>query len=93
MIVSQVSLNFDPVKEILKIQCQIYVLMKQVISLKKIQVTVKISFSPFFNHFSLSLNRKKRVLMRALRKKLQKQSFPEILLFKVAFRVRLAYSE
>ena len=31
--------------------------------------------------------------MRALRKKLQKQSFPEILLFKVAFRVPLAYSE
>ena len=28
---------------------------------------------PFFNYFSLNLNRKKRVVMRATRKKLQKQ--------------------
>ena len=31
MIVSEFSLNFDPVKEILKIQCQSYILMKKVI--------------------------------------------------------------
>ena len=38
MIVFQVSLNFDPVKEILKIQSQIYILMKKVIILKKMQM-------------------------------------------------------
>ena len=31
MIVSEFSLNFDLVKEILKIQCQSYILMKKVI--------------------------------------------------------------
>ena len=36
MIVFQ-ELNFDPVKEILKIQCHIYILMKKVIILRKIQ--------------------------------------------------------
>ena len=46
MIVFQVSLNFDPVKEILKIiLCQIYILMKKVIILRKIHVTMK-SFAP-----------------------------------------------
>ena len=35
MIVFQVLLNFDPVKEILKMQCQIYILMKKVIILEK----------------------------------------------------------
>ena len=30
-----VLLNFDPVKEILKIQCHIYILMKKVIILRK----------------------------------------------------------
>ena len=38
--------------------------MKRVIILKKIQVTMKTFIPPFFNHFSLSLNRKKRVVMR-----------------------------
>ena len=33
----QVSLGFDPVKEVLKIQCQIYILMKKVIILRKMQ--------------------------------------------------------
>ena len=37
MIVFQ-ELNFDPVKEILKIQCHIYILMKKVIILRKIDV-------------------------------------------------------
>ena len=37
---------------------------------ENIYVTVK-SFAPsLFNHFSMSLNRKKRVIMRAMRKKL-----------------------
>ena len=31
MIVFQVALNFDPVKETLKIRCQIYILMMKVI--------------------------------------------------------------
>ena len=59
MIVFQVSLNFDPVKEILKIRCQIYMLMKKVIILWKIQVTMNILPPSFFKHFCLSLNRKK----------------------------------
>ena len=33
--------------------------MKKVIILRKIQVTVKAFAPPFFNHFSLSLNKKK----------------------------------
>ena len=44
--------------------------MKKVIILKKIQVKMKTFAPPFFNHFSLSLKRKKRVVMRAIRKKL-----------------------
>ena len=44
--------------------------MMKVIILKKIQVTMK-TFAPlFFNHFSLNLNRKKRVVMRTIRNKL-----------------------
>ena len=53
--------------------------MKKVIIPWKIQVAMKAFIPPFFNHFSLSLNRKKRVMMRAMRKKLQKQSFIDIL--------------
>ena len=52
IIVFQVSLNFDPAKEILKI-------MKKVIILRKIHVTIKYFVPPFLNHFSLNLNRKK----------------------------------
>ena len=37
--------NFDPVKEILKIRCHIYILMKKVIILRKIHVKMK-SFAP-----------------------------------------------
>ena len=44
--------------------------MKKVIILKKIQVTMKTFATPFFNHFSLSLSRKKYVAMRTMRKKL-----------------------
>ena len=44
MIVFQVSLNFDPVKKILKIQCHIYILMNKV----NIHVTVKSFAPPFF---------------------------------------------
>ena len=40
MIVFQ-ELNFDPVKEILKIRCHIYILMKGVIILRKIHVRMK----------------------------------------------------
>ena len=35
MIVFQVSLNFDPVREIFKIRCQIYILMKKMIILRE----------------------------------------------------------
>ena len=38
-------INFDPVKEILKTQCHIYILMKKVIILRKIHVKMK-SFAP-----------------------------------------------
>ena len=79
MIVFQVSLNFDPTKEILLIRRQIYILMKKVIILGKIQGIMKTFTPPFFNHCSLSLNRKKRVTVRAMRKKLQKQLLAEIL--------------
>ena len=43
--------------------------MKNVIILKKIQVTMKTFAPPFFNHLSLSLNRKKCVVMTAMKKK------------------------
>ena len=79
MIVFQDSLNFDPAKEILKIRCQIYNLMKKVIILRKIQVAIKTFALRFFNHFSLRLNRKQHVVMRAMREKLQQQSFAGIL--------------
>ena len=45
MIVFQVSLNFDPVKEILKIRCHIYILLKKVTILSKTQVKMN-SFAP-----------------------------------------------
>ena len=44
MIVFQ-ELNFDPVKEILKIQCHIYILIKKVIVLRKIHMKMKF-FAP-----------------------------------------------
>ena len=77
MIVFQVSLNFDPVSKVLKIRRAIYILMKIIkimkimkINLRKIQVTMK-AFAPlFFIHVNLSLQRKKRVVMKAMRKKL-----------------------
>ena len=42
----------------------------KVVILRKIQVTVKNFAQPFVNHFSLSLSRKKRVLMRAMKREL-----------------------
>ena len=76
MIAFKLSLNFDLAKEMLKIQCQIYILIKKVIIPWKIQAAMKAFTPPFFNYFSLNLNRKKRVMMR---KKLQKPSFTGIL--------------
>ena len=69
MIILQVPLNFDPVKEILKIRCQIYILMEKVIILRKIHVTIKSFAPPFFIHLNLSLTRKKSAVIRAMRKK------------------------
>ena len=43
---------------------------EKVIILRKIQVTMKTFSPPFFNHFSLSLSRTKRVAVKAMRKKL-----------------------
>ena len=63
----QVSLNFDPVKQILEIRCQIYNLMNKVTILRKILVTMKTFAPPFFKQF---MNGKKRVVMRTIRKKL-----------------------
>ena len=54
----------------LKIRCHIYFVMKKVIILRKIHVAMKIFAPPILNHFNLNLNRKKRVVMRAMRKKL-----------------------
>ena len=59
MIVFQVSLNFDPAKEILKIRCQIYILMKEVIIMRKRQAAIKTSPPSILNYVSLSLNRNK----------------------------------
>ena len=70
MIVFQVSLNFDLAKEILRILCQVYVLVKKVIILRKIHVTIKSFTPPFFNCFILCLNIVKSMIMRAMRKKL-----------------------
>ena len=44
--------------------------MEKVIIREKIEVAMKTFAPPFFNNFSLNLNRKKRVVMRAMRKKL-----------------------
>ena len=50
--------------------------MKKLIILGKKHVAIKSFASTFFNdHFSLSLNRKKRVVMRAIRKKLNILTF------------------
>ena len=44
--------------------------MKKAIILKKTQVSMETFAPPYFNHFSLNLNKKKRVGMRTMRKKL-----------------------
>ena len=41
------ELNFDPVKEILKIRCHIYILIKKVVILRKINVKMK-SLAPLY---------------------------------------------
>ena len=45
--------------------------MKKVVILKKITSDNEDLLSTFFNHFSLSLNRKKHMVMGATRKKLK----------------------
>ena len=42
--------------------------MKKVIILKKLKVAMKTFAPPFFKHFSLGVNRKKSVVMKAMRK-------------------------
>ena len=80
MVVFQVSLNFDTAKEMLKIRYQIYILMKKVLKNSEENTSDNEEFCPpFFNHFNLSLNRKNRAVMIVIRKKLQKQSFTDIL--------------
>ena len=56
MIVFQ-ELNFDPVKEIMKIRSQIYILMKKVIILRKIHAKMK---------FLLDQRKKRNVFMPQL---------------------------
>ena len=51
-------IKLDLAKEILKIRYQIYILMKKVIILRKIQVTMKPFAPPFIKRFSLNLKRK-----------------------------------
>ena len=70
MIIFQVLLNFDQVKVILKIRCQIYILMTKTIILRKIQVQTKAFAPSSFNRFCLTLNRKKTVVMEGMTKKL-----------------------
>ena len=64
MIVFQVSLNFYTVKEILKIRCNIFILMEKVFILKKIHVAM------YFQLFQFEPEQKIPVAMRATRKKL-----------------------
>ena len=45
-------------------------LIEKVIILRKTQVTMKTFAPSFFNHYNLSLKRKKHVVMKAMRKKL-----------------------
>ena len=44
--------------------------MENMIILKNTQVAMKSFAAPFYNHFGLNLNKKKRVVIRAMRKKL-----------------------
>ena len=53
--------------------------MKKEISPMKIQVKMKSFVPPFFNYFSLGLSRKKLVIMRARRKKLNIRSADDLL--------------
>ena len=48
-IIFQVSLNFDPVKKILKMRCYIYILMKKGIILRNMQHVTMNSFAPPFS--------------------------------------------
>ena len=92
MIVFQVSSNFDQVKEILKIRCHIYILMKEAIILSKIHVTMKFSVhhSPPYketNHTTLQLaiyyiqyyNRKSRLVqMQTLPKRSERNTLSSL---------------
>ena len=54
--------------------------MKKAIILRKIQVTMKIFVPEFLNHlFHFEPEQKKCVVIRAMRKKQQKESFADIL--------------
>ena len=65
-----IFIKFSSSEKILKMRCQTYILMKKVIILRKIHVSIKCFAPPFFNHFSLHLNRKKCAVMRAIKTKL-----------------------
>ena len=52
MTVFQVSLNFNPAKETLKLRCQIYILMTKLIFLRKLQAAMK-AFTPPFSTISV----------------------------------------
>ena len=77
MIVFQISLNFDPAKEMLKLR---YFTEESDYSEKNTSENASgLSLHHSSTIYSLSLNKKKRVVMRAMREKLQKQSFSDIL--------------
>ena len=61
MIVFQVSLNFDPAKEILKIRCQLYILMKKVNIWRKLQATMKTFHYTILQPFQFESEQKKSV--------------------------------
>ena len=69
MIAFQVSLIFEPVKEIYTENMSDLYLMKKVTILRKVLVTMKTFVPLFFNQFSLSLNRKQCWVTQAMRKK------------------------
>ena len=61
MIVSEFSLNFDLVKEILKIQCQSYILMKKVIFSEEDTCANEVFHSTVRQPFQVESEKKKDV--------------------------------
>ena len=80
MIVFQVSLNFDPVKEILKILFHIYILMKKVVILRKILCQWSLLCSIIRQPFQFEPEQNICVVIRATRKNIYIRAYSRTLL-------------